>query len=44
MGPIVNVNIQTVNVTVRNTPYGLDMADKNRQVESNYERPVSDGS
>ena len=44
--PIVNVNIETVNVTVRNTPYGLNMADKNRQVENkaNYERPVSDGS
>lgn len=44
--PIVNVNIETVNVTVRNTPYGLSMADKNRQVENkaNYERSVSDGS
>lgn len=44
--PIVNVNIETVNVTVRNTPYGLDMADKNRQVENkaNYERSISDGS
>ena len=44
--PIVNVNIETINVTVRNTPYGLDMADKNRQVENkaNYERPISDGS
>ena len=44
--PIVNVNIETVNVTVRNTPYGLSMADKNRQVENkaNYQRPISDGS
>lgn len=44
--PIVNVNIKTVNVTVRNTPYGLSMADKNRQVENkaNYKRPISDGS
>lgn len=43
---IINVNIETVNVTVRNTPYGLSMADKNRQVENkaNYTRPISDGS
>lgn len=44
--PIVNVNIETVNVTVRNTPYELDMTDKNRQVDNkaNYQRPISDGS
>ena len=44
--PVVNVNIETINVTVSNTPSGLNMADKNRQVENkaNYVRPLSDGS
>lgn len=43
--PIVNVNIETINVTVRNTPKGLSMADKNRQVENkvNYCKKISDG-
>lgn len=43
--PAVNIHINTMNVTVRNTPKGLSRGDKDRQLnkEENYLKPLSDG-